>query len=78
MVNKTVIYTDNRVDDELIQEVLDALKDYKIVEVAFDVVGRTKHKLLSLELSDKLPNYHFEIDDNYLCRITKLNKGRVE
>lgn len=71
MVNKTVIYTDNRVDDELIQEVLDAFKDYEIVEVAFDVVGRIKHKLLSIELSDKLKDYNFEIDENYMCRITK-------
>ena len=68
---KKTIYTDNRVSDNLIQEVKEALKEYDTVEVSFDVTGRTYHEMLSNQLADKMPEYKFEIGYNYLCRITK-------
>ena len=63
------IYTDNYVSDKLIEEVKEALKEYDTVEVSFDVTGRTMHQMLSIQLSEKMPEYNFEIDYNYICLI---------
>lgn len=64
---KKTIYTNNRVSDQLIEEVKEALKEYDTVEVSFDVTGRTMHQMLSNQLADKMPDYKFEIDYNYVC-----------
>ena len=63
------IYTDNGVSNDLIEEVKEALKEFDIVEVSFDVTGRTMHQLLSRQLADKMPEYDFEIDYNYVCLV---------
>lgn len=64
---KKTIYTDNYVSDQLIEEVKEALKEYDTVEVSFDVTGRTMHQMLSNQLANRMPEYEFEIDYNYIC-----------
>ena len=66
---KKTIYTENYISDSLVEEVKEALKQYDQVEVSFDVTGRTLHQLLSVQLSEKMPEYDFEIGYNYLCII---------
>lgn len=70
MKEKT-IYTDNHVTNELIEEVKEAFKEYDIVNVSFDVTGRTCHMILSEELAEKMQDYDFEIEYNYCCKIQK-------
>lgn len=70
MKEKT-IYTDNHVTNELIEEVKEAFKEYDIVNVSFDVTGRTCHMILSEELAEKMQDYNFLIEYNYGCKIQK-------
>lgn len=70
MKEKT-IYTDNHVTNELIEEVKEAFKEYDIVNVSFDVTGRTCHMILSEELAEKMQDYDFSIEYNYGCKIQK-------
>lgn len=65
------IYTDNAVTEELIKEVKEALETNDVVEVSFDVTGRTCHQMLSFQLAERMPEYKFEIGYNYVCKITK-------
>lgn len=73
-----VIYTDNCVTDKLVETVQEVLKENPEVRVSFDVIGETKHLILSNELGLKLKNvsedYQTEVG-RYKCSITKTSGG---
>lgn len=70
-----IIFTDNCVTDQLIEAVQEVLKTDKEVRVSFDVIGETKHLILSNELGYKLRDisegYDTEVG-RYKCRIVKV------
>lgn len=81
MNNINTIYTSNRVSDKLINQIKESVEINGICDVSFNVVGRTKHLLLSKELEKRLPEYNFNIDyDLYRCRISndKINENEYE
>lgn len=70
-----IIFTDNCVTDQLIEAVREVLKTDKEVRVSFDVMGETKHLLLSNELRLKLRDISEDYDaeiGRYKCRIVKV------
>lgn len=66
-----IIFANNYVSNELIEEVIEELKNNNSVNVCFNVIGRTKHLQLSMELKEKLKEYEFIITNNYGCKIIK-------
>lgn len=67
------LYTGNAVTEELVICVREALESIKAVHVSFDVIGRTKHEMLSYELEGKLgEDYEVKVTyRSYGCKITK-------
>lgn len=70
MKEKT-IYTENDVTKELIEEIKEAFKEYDVINISFNVTGRTCHMMLSEQLAEKMQDYKFEIEYNYGCKIQK-------
>ena len=73
--NGKIIFTDNCVTDKLIETVQEVLNTEKEVRISFDVMGETKHYLLSNELGYKLrdisENYATEVG-RYKCVVRKV------
>ena len=73
--NGKIIFTDNCVTDKLIEAVQEVLKTEKEVRVSFDVIGETKHLILSNELGYKLRDisegYDTEVG-RYKCVVRKV------
>ena len=70
-----IIFTDNCVTDQLVETVQEVLKTEGKVRVSFDVMGETKHLLLSNELRLKLRDISEEYDaeiGRYQCNIAKV------
>lgn len=67
--NGKVIYTDNCVTDKLIEAVQEVLNTEEKVRVSFDVMGETKHYLLSNELGYKLR----DISEGYDTEVGRYN-----
>ncbi|KUG03141.1 hypothetical protein ASZ90_019481 [hydrocarbon metagenome] len=65
-----MIFARNSVTNELVSEVKKQIELNGKCRVSFNVIGRTKHELLSGELAQILPEYHFDIGYNYQCKIT--------
>ena len=71
------IYTGNHVTEELVQTVKDALNTRNRVHVSFDVIGRTKHEMLSYELAELLGDeYDIEVKySSYWCMVRRKVVG---
>lgn len=68
----STIYTENSVSAELVKEVREAVSTTGLVNVSFNVTGRTNHSILSRQLAKELSEFEFEIGDNYEC-IVKIH-----
>lgn len=56
---------------EKIEEVRRIVEDEGMCEAKWGVTGRTMHSILAHQLSEKLPEYQFDIGYNYECKISK-------
>lgn len=61
----------NSEKDGKIDELIATVEKYGKAQARYGVTGRTCHELLAHELSEKLPQYDFEIGYNYHCLVTK-------
>lgn len=61
----------NTIEKEAVAEVIETVEKYGDAKARWGVTGRTMHSLLAQELSRMLPQYRFEIGDNYECYIYK-------
>lgn len=74
-IKQNEIYAQNVVDHELIEAVKDLAEKYDVVEVNFNVTGRTMHQLLAQQLIAKLDHKEYDADIEYwmyICRIYKI------
>ena len=73
--NGKIIFTDNCVTDKLIEVVQEVLNTEEKVRVSFDVMGETKHLILSNELGYKLHDISESYDTEvgrYKCVVRKV------
>lgn len=62
----------NDTPDNKVQEFVETVEREGVCEAYWGVTGRTMHLYLAKKLSERLPQYKFELDyDRYLCRATK-------
>lgn len=76
--NETSLHFENTVNDAVVAKVQEALESGKeIVYVGFNVMGRTRHQLLSHQLKERLvslygPKVDVQIDYNYKCTVKRV------
>ena len=64
------LFASNTITDELVEKVHELVLKQGTVKVLFEVIGRTCHYNLAMELKEKLPRLDFEIDYNYICVVS--------
>lgn len=68
---RTVHMGFNDSPNEKIEEVRRIVEAEGMCEASWGVTGRTMHSILAHQLSEKLPEYQFDIGYNYECKISK-------
>lgn len=61
-------------EDGKVEELISIVEKEGACEAYWGVTGRTKHQILSYQLSKELPQYNFNIGENYECIVTKKPK----
>ena len=67
----------NDTPDEKIKEFVDIIEREGACDASWGVTGRTYHMILANQLKDRLPDYHWEIGDNYECSAFKYGRDYV-